>query len=286
MTEGFSLAGMTEAPVLVILSQRPGPATGVPTYTEQADLSFALTAGHGDFLRIVASPRTVREAYYLTSEMLDLVWKFQTPGILLTEKHLSESSMTVEIDLEKSKWAEPKLHKNGDYKRYLDTENGVSPMLFPPSNQIIKWNSYEHDEFGITTENAEKIEFMHNKRNKKEKALIEYLKGLDTVRIIRGENPTNIFTYGSTYMSVLEALRYGKLNPTTVAPIYLSPLPTWELEEFKNQDNIVIEQSATGQFTRLLKEKVGLKVSHIIKQYNGRPFDPMELSHKIKEVLG
>jgi 2-oxoglutarate ferredoxin oxidoreductase subunit alpha len=286
MTEGFSLAGMTETPVLVILSQRPGPATGVPTYTEQAELLFALTAGHGDFLRIVASPRTVREAYYLTSEMLDLVWKFQTPGILLTEKHLSESSMTVEIDLEKSKWAEPKLHKNGEYKRYLDTEDGVSPMLFPPSNQTIKWNSYEHDEFGITTENAEKIEFMHNKRNKKEKALIEYLKGLDTVRIIRGDNPTNIFTYGSTYMSVLEALRYGKLNPTTIAPIYLNPLPIWELEEFKNQDNIVIEQSVTGQFTRLLKEKAGLKVSHTIKQYNGRPFDPMELSHKIKEVLG
>ncbi|MFX0005515.1 MAG: 2-oxoacid:acceptor oxidoreductase subunit alpha, partial [Candidatus Hermodarchaeota archaeon] len=285
MTEGFSLAGMTEAPVLVIFSQRPGPATGVPTYTEQADLSFALTAGHGDFLRIVASPRTVREAYYLTSEMLDLVWKFQTPGILLTEKHLSESSMTVEIDLEKSKWIEPKLHKNRDYKRYLNTEDGVSPMLFPPSNQIIKWNSYEHDEFGITTENAEKIEFMHNKRNKKEKALIEYLKGLDTVRIIRGENPTNIFTYGSTYMSVLEALRFGKLNPTTVAPIYLSPLPIWEFEEFKNQDNIVIEQSVTGQFTRLLKEKAGLNISHTIKQYNGRPFDPIELSIKLQEVL-
>ena len=285
MTEGFSLAGITEAPVLVILSQRPGPATGVPTYTEQADLSFALTAGHGDFLRIVASPRTVREAYYLTAEMLDLVWKFQTPGILLTEKHLSESSMTVEIDLEKSKWTEPKMHKDGEYKRYLDTDDGISPMLFPPSNQIIKWNSYEHDEFGITTENAEKISFMHDKRNKKLKTLIEYLKGQDTVRIIRGENPTNIFTYGSTYMSVLEALKYGKMNPTTIAPIYLSPLPIWELDEFPDQDNIVIEQSSTGQFTNLLKEKAGLKIRNTIKQYNGRPFDPIELSNKIKEVL-
>jgi 2-oxoglutarate ferredoxin oxidoreductase subunit alpha len=286
MTEGFSLAGITEAPVLLILSQRPGPATGVPTYTEQADLAFALAAGHGDFLRIVASPRTVREAYYLTAEMLDLVWKFQTPGILLTEKHLSESSMTVEIDLEKSKWAEPKVHSGGNYKRYIDTEDGISPMLFPPSNQIIKWNSYEHDEFGITTENAEKIVFMHDKRNKKEKALIEYLKGLDTVRIIRGKNPTNIFTYGSTYMSVLEALKYGKLKPTTVAPIYLNPLPIWELEEFKDQDNIVVEQSVSGQFTRLLKEKAGLNIRHTIKQYNGRPFDPIELSIKIKEALG
>ena len=285
MTEGFSLAGITEAPVLVILSQRPGPATGVPTYTEQADLAFALTAGHGDFLRIVASPRTVREAYHLTAEMLDLVWKFQTPGILLTEKHLSESGMTVEIDIENSKWAEPKMHKDGDYKRYRDTEDGISLMLFPPSDQIIKWNSYEHDEQGITTEDAKKISFMHDKRNKKLETLIEYLKGKETVRIIRGENPTNIFTYGSTYMSVLEALRYGRMNPTTIAPIYLSPLPIWELEEFKNQDNIVIEQSSTGQFTKLLKEKAGLTIRTTIKQYDGRPFDPIELSKKIKEVL-
>ena len=285
MTEGFSLAGITEAPVLVVLSQRPGPATGVPTYTEQADLSFALTAGHGDFLRIVASPRTVREAYYLTAEMLDLVWKFQTPGIILTEKHLSESNMTVEIDLGKSKWAEPKKHKDGDYKRYLDTHDGISPMLFPPSNQIIKWNSYEHDELGITTENAEKISFMHDKRNKKLKTLIEYLKGQETVKIIRGENSSNIFTYGSTYMSVLEALRYGNLNPTIVAPIYLNPLPIWKLEDFKEQENIVVEQSSTGQFTKLLEEKAGLKIRNTIKKYDGRPFDPIDLAHKIKEVL-
>ncbi|MFX0149057.1 MAG: 2-oxoacid:acceptor oxidoreductase subunit alpha [Candidatus Hodarchaeota archaeon] len=285
MTEGFSLAGITEAPVLIVLSQRPGPATGVPTYTEQADLAFALTAGHGDFLRIVASPRTIREAYYVTSEMLDLVWKFQTPGILLTEKHLSESSMTVEIDFEKSKWAEPKIHSDGEYKRYQDTDDGISPMLFPPSNQIIKWNSYEHDELGITTENAEKISFMHDKRNKKLIALIEYLKGQDTVKIIRGEKSSNIFTYGSTYMSVLEALQYGNLNPTIIAPIYLSPLPIWKLEEFKNQNNIVVEQSSTGQFTKLLKEKAGLKVGSTIKQYNGRPFDPIDLANKIKEVL-
>jgi len=158
-------------------------------------------------------------------------------------------------------------------------------MLFPPSKKIIKWNSYEHDEFGITTENAEKISFMHDKRNKKEKALIEHLKGQETVKIIRGENPNNIFTYGSTYMSVLEALKYGKINPSIIAPIYLNPLPIWELEEFRNQDNIVIEQSITGQFTSLLKGKAGLNIKHTITQYDGRPFDPIELSIKIKEVL-
>ena len=285
MTEGFSLAGITETPLLVILSQRPGPATGVPTYTEQADLNFALSAGHGDFLRIVASPGTVEEAYYLTAELLALVWKFQTPGILLTEKHLSESNMTVEIEIDRVKWAKAKLHEVGEYKRYLDTDDGISPMLFPPSNNVIKWNSYEHDEYGITTENAELIKKMHDKRNKKLKALLVYLRSQNTVNIIRGENPANIFTYGSTYMSVLEALKYGKLNPTLIQPIYLNPLPTWELDEFKNQDNIVIEQSSTGQFTELLKGKAGLNIRCTIKRYDGRPFEPVGLSQKIKEVL-
>ncbi|TET00362.1 MAG: 2-oxoacid:acceptor oxidoreductase subunit alpha [Promethearchaeota archaeon] len=285
MTEGISLAGITETPILCVLSMRPGPATGVPTYTEQADLNFALSAGHGDFLRIVASPGTVEEAYYLTAEMIDLVWKFQTPGILLTEKHLSESSMTIDLDIDRAKWAEPKMHNGGEYKRYKDMDDGISPMLFPPSNEVIKWNSYEHDEIGITTESADVIAKMHNKRNKKLNALIEHLKTQNTINIIRGEHPTNIFTYGSTYMSVLEAINYGIINPTIVQPIYLSPLPVWELEEFKNQDNIVIEQSITGQFASLLKEKAGLNIRKVIRRYDGRPFDPIELSIKIKEEL-
>jgi 2-oxoglutarate/2-oxoacid ferredoxin oxidoreductase subunit alpha len=286
MTEGYSLAGMSEAPVLIILSQRPGPATGVPTYTEQADLSFALNTGHGDFLRIVASPGTIEEAYFLTAEMLDIVWKFQTPGILLTEKHLSESSMTIDIDANKAKWAEPRLHQNGKYKRYLETDDGVSPLLFPISDEIIKWNSYEHDELGITTENPTLVSKMHSKRNRKVNSFIDYMKKeLKTVNIVRGEHPTNVFTYGSTYMSVMEACKYGDLNPTIVQPIYLRPLPNWDLEEFINQDNIVVEQSVSGQFTSLLKEKADLQIRQTVKQYDGRPFDPIVLSQILKEVL-
>jgi 2-oxoglutarate ferredoxin oxidoreductase subunit alpha len=193
--------------------------------------------------------------------------------------------MTIDLNINDAKWAEPKLFTGGDYKRYLDTEDGISPMLFPPSKEIIKSNSYEHDEIGITSENAEIIVKMHNKRNKKLSTLIEHLKKQNTVNIIQGENPINIFTYGSTYMSVLEALKYGGLNPTVVQPIYLSPLPVWELEEFKNQANIVIEQSITGQFASLLKEKAGLNIRSVIKKYDGRPFDPIELSIKIREEL-
>ncbi len=284
MTEGLSLAGITEAPILIILSQRPGPATGVPTYTEQADLAFALTAGHGDFLRIVASPGTIEEAFYLTAEMLDLVWKFQTPGILLTEKHLSESSMTVELNIENAKWSKPKIYTGGQYKRYLDTDDGISPLLFPPSGEIIKWNSYEHDEFGITTEDADMISFMHDKRNKKINKLEEHLKNINTINIY-GEGDPLIFTYGSTTMSVLEALKYSNIKATVVQPVFLNPLPIWDLKVYKDQPSIIVEMSSTGQFGALLKEKIGISIKSEIRKYNGCPFSPVELSKKLKGVL-
>jgi 2-oxoglutarate ferredoxin oxidoreductase subunit alpha len=284
MTEGFSLAGMVEAPVLCVLSMRPGPATGVPTYTGQGDLNFAINVGHGEFLRIVASPGTIEEAYYLTTEMLNLVWMFQTPGILLTDMHLSECSMTVDLDIEKSKWAEGTMHTNGSYKRYVDTKTGVSPLLFPPSKELIKWNSHEHDEFGITTENPEMISKMHEKRFKKFKYLEEYLRKSKTVNVYGDKGPI-LCTYGSTTMSVLEAVKYGDINARVIQPIFLSPFPVWELQKYENEEFIVVEQSVVGQFSNLLKEKGGIRIKAEIKQYNGRPFDPIELSEKIKEVL-
>ena len=285
MEEAISLAGMTETPLLCVLSSRPGPSTGVPTYTNQTDLGFALNSGHGEFPLIVASPGSVKEAFYLTSEMMGLSWKFQTPGIILTEKHLSESSMTVDIDIVKARWAEPVQHSEGEYKRYLDTSDGISPLLFPPSNELIKANSYEHDELGITTDEADMIKKMHDKRKRKKDALIEHMKKEHTVNIYGTSGP-KIFTYGSTKMSVLEALRYGKIDATVVQPIYLEPLPIWELGKYVNSDSvIVVEQSSFGQFGTLLKDKVGLEDVIDIKKYDGRPFDPIELSEEIKEVI-
>jgi 2-oxoglutarate ferredoxin oxidoreductase subunit alpha len=284
MQEAFSLAGMVEAPVLFFLGQRPGPSTGVPTYTEQGELLFSLYPGQGEFPRIVASPGSIKEAFYLTAELLNLVWRFQTPAILLSEKHLTESSMSVSIDEKKTDWAEPILHINGQYKRYNDTEDGISPLLFPPNNTLIKWNSYEHDELGFTTEEAELIAKMHNKRHKKQKTLIDYLKKKHTVNVY-GEGNLLIFTFGSTTMSVLEALDYAEISATVVQPIYLQPFPVWELEKYKDKKAIVIEQNTMGQLEQLLKDKIGIEILSSIRQYDGRPFDPIELANKIKEMV-
>jgi 2-oxoglutarate ferredoxin oxidoreductase subunit alpha len=284
MQEAFSLAGMVEAPLLCYVGSRPGPSTGVPTYTAQGDLEFVIHQGHGEFPRIVASPGNMEEAFYLTAEMLNLLWRFQTPGIILTDKHLAESRMTVDIDVKKAKFPEPLMHNEGEYKRYLDIESGVSPLLFPPSKELIKWDSYEHDELGVTTEDPDMIAKMREKRNRKKNAITDYMMGMHTVNVYGDKGPV-ILTYGSTTMSVLEALRCGQIEATVVQPIYLEPLPVWELEKYKNSGVIVVELSCAGQFASLLREKVGIEAKAVIKKYDGRPFDPVELANRIKGVI-
>jgi len=284
MVEALSLAGMTEAPILCLLGQRSGPSTGVPTYTEQGDLGFALNPGHGEFPTIVASPGSVEEAFRLSAELLALVWCCQAVGILLSEKHLTESSMTVRLDPTQAAWAEPVGHPGGAYARYAETPDGVSPLAFPPSREVIKWNSYEHDAAGITTEHAGDIARMHDKRLRKTETIRRAVERLTAVNQYGDKGPV-IFTYGSTTMSVLEAIHAGGIEATVVQPVYLRPFPDWALYEHRGSSPVVVEQSAGGQFARLLAEKGDIRAKTVIRRYDGRPFDPDELAAEIKSAL-
>ncbi len=285
MEEGMSLAGMSETPVLCILSSRPGPSTGVPTYTAQGDLFFALNQGHGEFPRIVASPGTVSEAYEMAAQLMGLAWAFQTPAILLTEKHLSESRMTVDIPETLPEIVAPVLGRGGvKYRRYENTRNGVSPLAFAPSNGFVKWTSYEHDETGITTEEAGKITLMQQKRLRKRESLVRTLRGMKTVNRF-GSGGKTIVTYGSTTMSVLEAVACGGLDVTVLQPLYLEPFPVWEFGDVVKDGVIVVEQSCAGQLAMLLRRTCGLEVTGSVTQCDGRPFDPEDLATRLKEVL-
>jgi len=285
MEEAFSFAGMAETPFLSVLSSRSGPSTGVPTYTEQADLRFALGQGHGDFPRVIASPGTVSEAFRLAAEMLALVWTYQVAGILVTEKHLSESRVTTDIDPASAAWAEPVAHAGGEYRRYLQTDDGVSPLLFPPSQSCIKWSSYEHDEDGITTEDGEAITAMHDKRDRKGAALASHLRDVRTVNRFGSEGPI-ILTYGSTTMSVLEALSAGGIKARVIQPVYLEPFPVWELADLAGETAVVVEQSSTAQFAKLMEERTGVNAPNHILRYDGRPFEPEELARDIRSAIG
>ncbi len=283
MQEAFSLAGMVEAPLLCVLSSRPGPATGVSTYTAQEDLNFALHQGHGEFCRIVASPDSFERAFTLASELLCLAWKFQIPVILLTEKHLSESLTGVRLELSKIEAADPQTPESPeDYKRYQISSDGISPLLFPPADQIIKWNSHEHLESGLRTDQAEAVKAMKDKRQRKRAGIAGAT--LNYQRVAKyGSGHKLIFAYGSTVLELREALKLLPDEYSIISLIYLDPFPYHELEAFQGSEALVAEHSQSGAFSRLLQEKLGLKTIGHLNRYDGRSFDPEQLAKQIEE---
>lgn len=287
MTEHLSLAGQAEIPTVIVLSQRPAPASGVPTYTAQGDLFFALHAGHGEFPKIIIAPGDVEEAFYLTAEALNLAWKFQIPVIILSDKHLSENIFSAEFDENKVVRENPKMwNKKGEYKRYALKEDGISPLAFPGEKKaIVKLNSYEHDEFGITTENPELVIKGNEKRLKKMKAIEDALMKKETVKVYGNpKSKTALIAWGSTKGAVVEIGR--SYNLKVIQPLFLHPFPILALKKhLSNVKKIIgVEVNSTGQLCKLLKSN-GFKIDKQILKYDGRPFTVDELDKKIKKII-
>ncbi len=287
MTEALSLAGQGEFPVVFVESQRPGPSTGVPTYTMQGDLSFVIHSGHGEFSKVVLAPGDAEEAFYLTGLAMNLAWKFHIPTFVLSDKHLSESIYSFEADLDKVKPEDPLIWDGqGEYKRYLDTKNGISPLAFPGNPAaVIKATSYEHDEYGITTEEPEQIVKMQQKRLRKGKALTDELEKNEQVKVYGNEeSKTVLLCWGSTKGACVEVAE--ELGLKVVQPLVLEPLPVETLRKvLSGADKIVgIEVNATGQLAKLLSGH-GFCIDDMILRFDGRPFTVDGLLDKVKEVL-
>ncbi|MFC1953875.1 2-oxoacid:acceptor oxidoreductase subunit alpha, partial [Chloroflexota bacterium] len=179
MVEGLSLAGMTETPIVIVLAQRPGPATGLPTRTEQGELWFALHAGHGEFPRAILAPATVEESFHSTIKAFNLAEKYQTPVFILTDHHLASSYSTVEqfdlsqVKIDKGNLLSDEEVKNLiDYKRHLVTESGISPRALPGQGEaLVVTDSDEHSEAGHIIEDAKTRNLQNLKRLRKQEAL-------------------------------------------------------------------------------------------------------------------
>ena len=176
MTEGFSLAGITETPVVLVIGQRPGPATGLATRTEQGDLWFVIHGGHGEFPRAVFAPGAIEECFHLTRKAVELAERFQTPTVVLTDHFMSDSYRdTPAIDAGELSYVKPGDDPSGvetPYKRYKITESGVSSRLLPGrSEHLIVADSHEHTEDGHYTENLPFRPKMMDKRLRKETGL-------------------------------------------------------------------------------------------------------------------
>ena len=286
MEEGISNAGMAEVPIVIHLAQRPGPSTGLPTKTEQGDLNLALYAGHGEFPRIIFAPGNFTDGIYLTQKAFNLADKFQVPVIILTDQFYIDSFQSIKsIDFTDFKVENYVTGTDKDYKRYKNTEDGISPRGIPMQGDgFVRFDSHEHDEGGFITEDPDIRTKMVDKRLKK---LESYSKESIDAEIIGSKNyKTLIVGWGSTYGVIKEAIE--KLDNDDLAFAYFKqvyPLPN-NTEEIlsKAKKLIIIENNATSQFGQLIKRYTGMEFFMHILKYNGMPFSLEEIIEKLKGI--
>jgi 2-oxoglutarate ferredoxin oxidoreductase subunit alpha len=301
MTEGLGMAGMAEVPVVVVDAARAGPSTGLPTKTEQGDLNLLLGAGQGEWPRAVLAPSNPVEAYQLTIKAFDLTERYQTPVLLLTDFHLAEAMEGVdrsEIDLNVSIPSLFTVEPNGhDYRRYEDTESGVSPRAFPGQpglNHIAL--SDEHDEWGHdisdirvgVPESVAIREKMMDKRMRKLKGLAK-----DTPPpVIEGptDAPLTFVAWGSTVGAVRDAMGVLAETGTTTNLLRfptLYPLDPQVIQAMfaRTRKTLLVEGNYSGQFGHLLRAEAGVELPHKFLKYDGEPFYPHQIVERAEEVL-
>lgn len=291
MTEALGMAGITETPLVIAECMRPGPSTGMPTWTEQGDLRFVIHASQGDFIRVVLTPGDISEAYHLIQLSFNLAEKYQIPVILLSDKFLSESSESIDdlkhLDLPKERGKRLKEVPQ-DYKRYdLSIEDGISWRALPPNpNGMQLANSDEHDEYGLVTEESDLRIKMVNKRMKK----LELIKKELPKPVIYGDeqSPISFIGFGSVKNPILKAMEY--LEKEGIKTNYLHclcphPFVSEHYISFvKNAKRLIcIENNYSGQFAGILQENLQIEIKEKLLKYDGRPFFPDEIVEYVKK---
>lgn len=295
MVEGLGLAGITETPLVIIEGQRPGPATGMPTWTGQGDLKFLIHASQDEFPRIILSPGDIEETFYLTYEAFNLADVYQTPVFILIDKYLAESHQSVPIfDTTKLILDRGKLITNleaqglSNYRRYLEVSDGISPRVIPGlkgTSFIV--NSYEHEENGLSTEEREERIKQVNKRNQKLKT---YLSKIPPPSIYGKENADITFIgWGSTKGPVLQALSEINFQFKEKSINFLHFNHVWPINQeivsnilSKAKKKIMVEGNSEGQMALLIREQTGISMDDLLLKYDGRPFYPEEIFEKLR----
>jgi 2-oxoglutarate ferredoxin oxidoreductase subunit alpha len=299
MVEGISLAGMTETPVVIIDCQRPGPATGLPTRTEQADLLFAVHGAHGEFARAVLAPATAEEAFYMVNRAHYLAEKYQMPVFVMGDQFLNDSSWTVgEFDLDTLRMGRIGILKEAEaiskdpytYMRYEDNVTGITPRILPGTKkQVLYADSDEHSEEGHITESADVRSGMVDKRLRRMSTLRSELE--EPIIYPDSDREIYLLSWGSTWGAVKEAVELLRAADVDIGYIHFSEIyPVREglfSEEFLDKAVLIsVENNATGQLARLLKMEAGIETIGHIGKFDGRPFTPAELAESIIEKKG
>jgi 2-oxoglutarate ferredoxin oxidoreductase subunit alpha len=295
MTEAVGFSGVAELPLVIFESMRPGPALGMPTWTAQGDLLFSIWASQDEFPRIVLAPGDVFEAFDLTRQAFDWADQFQIPVIILSDKYLSESNQsthypnTIFDPKPLSRQTQPQPDTTGFYRRYQVTDSGVSLRSVPgqPGGLHIA-TTYEHDDYGLTTEESSVRIAQADKRMKKMTAIT---KAMPAQYYDGSENPEITFIcFGSTVLPIRQALgslRQQGIDAAVLNLSWLWPFPTDQVRQVISQSKcpVVVEGNSLNQLAKLISQETGINVYHKRTKYDGRPFYPHEIIKYAREIL-
>jgi 2-oxoglutarate ferredoxin oxidoreductase subunit alpha len=298
MTEALGLAGITETPIVLLEAQRPGPATGLATRTEQGDLLFVLRASQGEFPRLVLSPGTIEECFQAGWRAFNLAEQYQCPAIILSDNFLANSVRSVDIDA--LDFAGVKIdrgelltdedldHLEGEYLRYAYTESGISPRALPGHpTAVYQATGNEHTAAGHITEEPESRRTQVEKRLRKLHTALREMDG--PVRYGPSKAELTLIGWGSTYGPLRETVDRLNVEDKNANMLHLRdvwPFPSEKVEEALADAGrtIMVEGNATGQMAFLLEAHTGVKIDHHIRKYDGRPFSPEYILSRLKEV--
>ena len=288
MTEAYGLSGMTETPIVIVLGMRPGPATGFPTWSEQGDLRFVLHAHQGDFPRIVLAPGDAKEAFDLTMQAFNLADKYQTPVVLLIDKNICEDDQSFPVfnissyETSRGKFSSQNLP---DYKRFSLEDSGISMRTIPGTGNFFVANSDEHDEQGLSNEEAANRNSQMKKRmNKLTTCTKEDMKSPQLFG--PPDADITIVSWGNNKGSILQAMKqYNNVNFLHIT--WLNPFPAEAIKNIltKAKHIIDVECNFSGQMAGLIREKTGIEITDKLLKYDGRPIFPEEIAEKINSTI-
>jgi 2-oxoglutarate ferredoxin oxidoreductase subunit alpha len=300
MTEAIGMAGMIEAPVVIIEVQRGGPSTGIPTKTEQADLNQVFGASQGDYPRVIIAPTDTTDCYYSAVEAHNLAEKYQLPVTIISDLLLSEHPETIEADALRNdvaiergeivdKWPEDK----GQFKRYAFTKSGISPRALPGTEGgMYVAATDDHDEEGVTISDVFTVPPVRRKIQEKRMHKVDAL--LKELAPPQLEGPPDadvtLIGWGSTKGVIREAIVFLTRQGISVNHLqvkYLHPFHSKEVSEIlrNSKRTICIECNYTGQFARHLRAETGFSVNDLILKYDGEPFEPHHIVEQVRAIL-
>ncbi|MBK33341.1 MAG: hypothetical protein CL771_06950 [Chloroflexi bacterium] len=282
MGEGLGLAWMSEIPLVVVDVQRGGPATGLPTKTEQSDLIMSMNPGHGDMSLPVIAPGNVEEAFWGTAKSVNWSERYQGPVILLTEMSIAERAQDIvrpDISLVSN---ESRVISDGskDNRRYEG--DGMSPFPIPGGPGAYVANGSEHDEQGDTTHLAD----VHIRMTERRFAKLDLLND-GTFEAENESAPIAIMPWGGSKGSGRGAwleLSDEGCDLAWYYTMYLNPLPKELLEKLKTKEMVLVpELNYTGQFAGHLRQ-LGIN-AQALSQYTGLPWRISDLKDEIQSRI-